>query len=79
MSEPWSLDYRGLAIVPMLSGSADAGYTASWKVNRATADGQWDTVLRGDCEGRYLTEDAAREAATDAAQAAVEGWLGASA
>lgn len=75
MSEPWSSDYRGLSIVPVVSGRADEGYTAAYHVNRTQADGVPLRLTQGVGEGRFATEDEARDAAMDAAQVAIDKLL----
>lgn len=77
MSEPWSGDYRTLSIVPITAGSAAAGYTASYTVNRTAADGAPTRVHHEQCEGVFSTEADAREAAEEAARTFVDGLLGA--
>ncbi|CAN5919271.1 hypothetical protein BH11PSE8_BH11PSE8_27970 [soil metagenome] len=77
MSEPWSGDYRKLSIVPITAGSADAGYTASYKVNRTDAAGAPTMVHQAECEGRFGTEPDAREAAEEAARTFIDALLGA--
>lgn len=77
MSEPWSGDYRKLSIVPVTAGTADAGYTAAYTVNRTAADGAPTLVHHERCEGVFATELDAREAAEEAARTFIDGLLGA--
>jgi hypothetical protein len=77
MSEPWSADYRDLSIVPVVSGNADEGYTAAYHVNRTQTDGTPLRLTQGVGQGRFATEDEARDAAMDAAQGAIDKLLAA--
>lgn len=76
MSQPWSGDYRKLSVVPVAAGSAEAGYTAAYTVNRTASDGTPEFVHHEQCEGVFTTEVDAREAAEEAARTFIDRLLG---
>ena len=76
MHEPWSADYRKLSVVPVAIGSAEAGYTGAFTVNRTSADGAPTLVHHEQCEGVFATDVDAREAAEEAARTFIDRLLG---